>query len=310
MADEEAAFLASMQSTNEAAGDYGVNSGTSGQQAESNSSDEYDPAQAVPTVHSPKNAQESTVPQTLSNATTQHEPSHTSSIVPMSSNIASSAIYTEGGADPQSQSRSMSRASSSATSDELAVMTNDTVNQLPDVDAAPGVGEALNMDGEASLSFPPHSDAPNAADQTSTNPSPFQVNGQDKNIPAVTQDSTIQTGPAAAPAIEQAGISIQENTVTTSAETLPVPSIPEAGPPMKQQSALVNSSLPKARLPHDTVGILEDRIKEDPRGDLDAWLDLVNEHKKRAKLDDARTVYERFLTTFPAAVRLSQNCPR
>lgn len=65
-------------------------------------------------------------------------------------------------------------------------------------------------------------------------------------------------------------------------------------------SAAIN--LPKARLPHDTVGILEDRIKEDPRGDLDAWLSLISEHRKRNKLDDARAVYERFFKVFPSAV--------
>ena len=36
---------------------------------------------------------------------------------------------------------------------------------------------------------------------------------------------------------------------------------------------------PKARLPHDKIGILEDRIAEDPRGDIDAWLSLVSEYR-------------------------------
>jgi cleavage stimulation factor subunit 3 len=61
-------------------------------------------------------------------------------------------------------------------------------------------------------------------------------------------------------------------------------------------------SLPKARLPNDTIGILEDRIKEDPRGDMDAWLALISEHRKRNKLEDARGVYERFFKIFPQCV--------
>lgn len=69
-------------------------------------------------------------------------------------------------------------------------------------------------------------------------------------------------------------------------------------PPPQTQGTLV----PKARLPHDRTGLLEDRIKEDPRGDLDAWLSLINEHRKRNKLDDAREVYERFFKVFPTAV--------
>lgn len=61
-------------------------------------------------------------------------------------------------------------------------------------------------------------------------------------------------------------------------------------------------SLPKARLPHDRIGILEDRIKEDPRGDIDAWLSLITEHRKRNKIEDARAVYERCLKVFPQSV--------
>lgn len=63
-------------------------------------------------------------------------------------------------------------------------------------------------------------------------------------------------------------------------------------------------AMPKARLPHDRVGILEDRVKEDPRGDVDAWLSLISEHRKRNKLEDARSVYERFFKMFPSAVSL------
>jgi len=65
--------------------------------------------------------------------------------------------------------------------------------------------------------------------------------------------------------------------------------------------------LPKARLPNDRIGILEDRIADDPRGDLDAWLSLINEYRRRNKLDDARAVYERFFKVFPTAV--GPQCP-
>jgi cleavage stimulation factor subunit 3 len=58
----------------------------------------------------------------------------------------------------------------------------------------------------------------------------------------------------------------------------------------------------RKRLPQDTVGRLEDRIAEDPRGDLAAWLALIGEHKRKGKFDDARAVYERFFHIFPQAV--------
>lgn len=62
----------------------------------------------------------------------------------------------------------------------------------------------------------------------------------------------------------------------------------------------------KARLPHDRVGLLEDRIKEDERGDLDAWLNLIGEHRKRDKVEEARKVYGRFFGVFPWAVSISK----
>jgi cleavage stimulation factor subunit 3 len=58
----------------------------------------------------------------------------------------------------------------------------------------------------------------------------------------------------------------------------------------------------KGRLAHDRVGILQDRVDEDPRGDLSAWLELIAEHRARNRLDSAREVYERFLKEFPMAV--------
>jgi cleavage stimulation factor subunit 3 len=60
----------------------------------------------------------------------------------------------------------------------------------------------------------------------------------------------------------------------------------------------------RGRLPHDRVGILEDRIKEDPRGDIPAWLELIGEHRSRNRIDSAREVYERFLKVFPSSVCL------
>ncbi|TVY52418.1 mRNA 3'-end-processing protein RNA14 [Lachnellula cervina] len=63
-------------------------------------------------------------------------------------------------------------------------------------------------------------------------------------------------------------------------------------------------SVPKARLPNDRTGILEDKIKEDPRGALDSWLALISEHKNRNKLDEARAVYEKFFKVFPQAAEI------
>lgn len=66
----------------------------------------------------------------------------------------------------------------------------------------------------------------------------------------------------------------------------------------------------KSRHTFDIVAHLEERVKEDPRGDIDAWKALMDEYRRRARIDDARSVYGRFLTIFPQAVsRPTQNCP-
>jgi cleavage stimulation factor subunit 3 len=83
-----------------------------------------------------------------------------------------------------------------------------------------------------------------------------------------------------------------------------VPSVQAPAAPVLTSAGTSNQgvSVPKARLPHDKTGILEDRIKDDPRGDMNAWLSLISEHQKRNKLDDARVVYDRFFKVFPHAV--------
>jgi cleavage stimulation factor subunit 3 len=72
--------------------------------------------------------------------------------------------------------------------------------------------------------------------------------------------------------------------------------------PSAQISSSSSAALSKPRLPQDRVGQLEDRIADDPKGDVDAWLDLIALHRSKNKLDDARNVYDRFFEVFPTAV--------
>ena len=50
------------------------------------------------------------------------------------------------------------------------------------------------------------------------------------------------------------------------------------------------------------VALLEARIKEDPRGDMDAWLSLLADYKGKNQIDNLRDIYKRFLDVFPQAV--------
>ena len=123
-----------------------------------------------------------------------------------------------------------------------------------------------------------HVQSHNAQDQdTVSSSASVTVNELAPSIP-----STLANGNTPVPDSTKTGASAQPSTA-------PVPSTSTA-------------SLPKARLPQDRVGILEDRIAEDPRGDIEAWLSLIEEHRRRHKHDDARAVFERFFKLFPTAV--------
>ena len=66
---------------------------------------------------------------------------------------------------------------------------------------------------------------------------------------------------------------------------------------------LNGSAVPaQMRLPHDKVGHLEDRIKDDPKGDINAWEKLISHYYDKGQYDFARNVYNRFFKVFPTAV--------
>ncbi|KAI1763509.1 hypothetical protein GGR53DRAFT_365303 [Hypoxylon sp. FL1150] len=76
---------------------------------------------------------------------------------------------------------------------------------------------------------------------------------------------------------------------------------PATAPTMTE---IPSATAARTRLPADVIGQYEDRIKQDPRGDLEAWLALIDEHKRRYKTEDTRAVYERFLEVFPQAAEI------
>lgn len=109
-------------------------------------------------------------------------------------------------------------------------------------------------------------------------------------VPATVSPAAVPNGGSAPPDATHAGIPDHLAAASARQSTAPVTPVP--------------APLPKARLPQDKVGILEDRIAEDPRGDIEAWLSLIEEHRKRHKYDDARAVFERFFKIFPSAVSI------
>ncbi|KAF5541332.1 mRNA 3 end-processing RNA14 [Fusarium phyllophilum] len=92
-----------------------------------------------------------------------------------------------------------------------------------------------------------------------------------------------------------------------------VPSLPHPGrstasdepaqPPLTHTPVppAVPSNVTPAFAGLDPVALLEARVKEDPRGDMDAWLNLIADHRRSSRLDLARSTYNRFLEIFPQA---------
>lgn len=74
-----------------------------------------------------------------------------------------------------------------------------------------------------------------------------------------------------------------------------------APPPVAQANGFL-AAAPPARLPHDKVGQLEDRIKDDPKGDTDAWISLIKHYYDKGQYQGSRDVYKRFFSVFPTAV--------
>ena len=88
-----------------------------------------------------------------------------------------------------------------------------------------------------------------------------------------------------------------------SATATPQPPANAVAAPPAQTSGSVPQTPTIHRLPHDKVGQLEDRIKEDPKADTNAWWSLIQHYREKGQLDNARKVYETFVEVFPTTVR-------
>jgi cleavage stimulation factor subunit 3 len=147
-----------------------------------------------------------------------------------------------------------------------------------------------------------------AVPQTSLNSSGFPQVSIQRGIQAPQKASNVSNGASdvvpSSTAVQNGDALLRDSTAT------PVQSLPNVQVKNAQtsHSGAPTSALPKTRLAHDTIGILEDRIKEDPRGDMDAWLSLLDELRSRNKKDEVRSVYNRFFKQFPLAVRSASLC--
>ncbi|KAG8529182.1 uncharacterized protein KY384_005817 [Bacidia gigantensis] len=244
------------------------------------SSNSYDPAPAEPAV----SAVLSPISTTPVDPSKSNNPTSNTTSKPALAHFPVAVATSDLAADRQSQSRSMSRGSSSASSSSNVIITEQTNDIMPSQSAQQAVVPSVNG---ASVSSPPASRVLAVVDPSNTISSGTDVQGRavSNATPVPNLDGAVET-PFGTPSQSGAEIS----------------AVPVKAPP--QDVPNVASVLPKARLPHDKIGMLEDRIKDDPRGDIEAWLGLIDEHKRRSKSEDARSTYEKFLSLFPFAAEV------
>lgn len=304
----EEAFLQTMRDKADAEAVQYEAEGANGKQTESTSSDEYDPAQAVPDTFSPKPAQE----HLLSPGVVKQNPFLQSSDRPSSASEDIAATGPQDQAadenDGRSQSRSMS-GSSSSSSPSVNIQTNSVPFQaeLPTESTAEGNANLPNashgVEGAEQASL---SSALSSLNSTSNETAKRVQSGNhvpEQVLPGVVTNGAVHAASDQPVSLPKAASERQPRSGVETAPELPALQDSEAKTATtEQQKAAPALAIPKARLPNDTIGILEDRIQEDPRGDMNAWLNLIEEYRKRGKIEDARATYERFFVVFPAAV--------
>jgi cleavage stimulation factor subunit 3 len=285
--DPELAFLES-QKEYDPAGDY--SNLAAEQPADEEEEDEYDPSAAFPSY--PQQDAETPSAQSASMS-----PASTANSAPTATEDALKPPPVEPAApSPAKQPRTMGG---------FVVESEDEEDEEPVSKPEAAGSEVLNAPGVSESHSPQRS-----LTHTPLNTLPSQTvplhSAQDQENPSASSSSTLvtvnDTAPVLASAVSNAGTPVPAFTVPAAPEPLSVETAHQSA--VMAPITPTTASLPKPRLAQDRVGILEDRIAEDPRGDIEAWLGLIEEHRRRHKHDEARAVYDRFFKVIPSAVGL------
>ena len=165
---------------------------------------------------------------------------------------------------------------------------------------------------DVSLASEPTQDS--AAASTALYAVQASLNGSAATIPGVPDALVASSSAIPAPLTVQHDEGKSDNILPAIANAPAIVSVPATPNPATNGAAVPaanNTVLPiptSARLPHDKVGRLEDRIKDDPKADTQAWLELIAHYREKDQIDNVRMVYERMLQVFPTAVRTRNLC--
>ncbi|CAE7210127.1 hypothetical protein P3342_011985 [Pyrenophora teres f. teres] len=281
MADEaELAFLAAQQDEYDPSAGYTMNEASTGQ-------DEYDPT----TTYSPHSYQSASQPESGANSPPPAAESGENGLeaVPVPAQTAADASAAPTSKRPR------------------------TVGGF--VDESEDEEEESAVQPEANATLPSATGATESPQRSFTNtpnnnPNPHVQlhSAQDEASASISASVTVNEPAPSVASLPNGSTPVPDATKPGAPDVLTVPSArPSVAPATPapsasaSTSASASASAPKLRLPQDRAGILEDRIAEDPRGDIEAWLSLIEEHRRRHKHDDARAVFERFLKLFPSA---------
>jgi cleavage stimulation factor subunit 3 len=273
--DAELAFLEAQKDEYDPSASYTMNDAPSGQ-------DEYDPA----ATYSPHSYQSASM-QPESGANSPPAPDTTG----------------ENGLQPQPTQSSAEGAAAPQAKRPRTV--GGFVDESEDEEEEPAVqpqeaNATLSAMGASETPQPSFTISPN---NTIPNPDVQLHSAQDQAPASISASVAVNESAPSIASLPNGSTPVADATKPAAPDAMTVASArPSVAPPTP---APMSASLPKARLPQDRVGILEDRIAEDPRGDIEAWLSLIEEHRRRHKHDDARAVFERFLKVFPSSVSSS-----
>lgn len=154
--------------------------------------------------------------------------------------------------------------------------------------------QSAPLNGSSSLVLPT-SVTDDASNPASTD---VQMQTSQDSVPSISAPVTApEEGKQQAQAVLPTALSAMQSATAT-----PQPPPNAVAVPPAQAAESVPQTPTTQRLPHDKVGQLEDRIKQDPKADTEAWRSLIQHYREKGQLDNARKVYERFLEVFPTAV--------
>lgn len=239
---------------------------------------------------------------------------------PTSTDAQASALTVDSGKEFQPASRNGSTQPNTAEqAPRTKIAAGFIVEESDEEDAAAGVPPPSQLDGADGAHSESKAEDILQAQDVSLGSAPTQDTAS--AVPSAQQTVSLNGSAAASAPVPASPPSVVPSAPVHSIPSQPtLATQPDSTEPAKVPTPTVNgtstsdkthhagATAPQApvtqRLPHDKVGQLEDRIKDEPRADSSAWMSLIAYYREKEQLDNVRKTYERFVTVFPTAVSL------